>query len=94
MTKAELVGEISRKTGLEKKQVMDTVEALMEVVSNSLANGEPVYLRGFGSFIIKQRAAKLARNITKNTTIQLPARKVPAFKPSKTLAVKVDKKNA
>ncbi|MDD7438569.1 MAG: integration host factor subunit beta [Bacteroidales bacterium] len=94
MTKAELVGEISRKTGLEKKQVMETVETLMDVVSNSLAAGEPVYLRGFGSFIIKQRAAKTARNITKNTTIQLPARKVPAFKPSKTLSVKVDKKNA
>lgn len=94
MTKAELVGEISRKTGLEKKQVMETVETLMEVVSSSLASGEPVYLRGFGSFIIKQRAAKTARNITKNTTIQLPARKVPAFKPSKTLSIKVDKKNA
>ena len=94
MTKAELVAEISRKTGLEKKQVMDTVEALMDVVSTSLAFGEPVYLRGFGSFIIKQRAAKTARNITRNTTIQLPPRKVPAFKPSKSLTVKVDKKNA
>ncbi len=94
MTKAELVGEISRKTGLEKKQVLETVETFMEVVSSSLSAGEPVYLRGFGSFIVKQRAAKTARNITKNTTIQLPARKVPAFKPSKTLSVKIDKKNA
>ena len=65
MTKAELVAEISRKTGLEKKQVMDTVEALMDVVSTSLASGEPVYLRGFGSFIIKQRAAKPLETLLK-----------------------------
>lgn len=94
MTKAELVGEISRKTGLEKKQVMETVETLMDVISTTLASGEAVYLRGFGSFVVKQRAAKTARNITKNTTIQLPARKVPSFKPSKTLSIRVDKKNA
>lgn len=94
MTKAELVSEISRRTGIEKKQVMETVETFMEVVSDSLVSGEPVYLRGFGSFIIKERAAKTARNITKNTTIQIPARKVPAFKPSKLLSVKIDKNNA
>lgn len=94
MTKAELVSEISRRTGIEKKQVMQTVETMMEVVSDSLVAGEPVYLRGFGSFIIKERAAKTARNITKNTTIQIPARKVPSFKPSKLLSVKIDKNNA
>lgn len=93
MTKAELVSEISQRTGLEKRMVLETVESFMEVMKDTMAGGENVYLRGFGSFIIKERAAKTARNITKNTTIQIPARKVPAFKPSKAFSVMVDKKN-
>ena len=94
MTKAELVSEISRRTGLEKKMVFDVVEAGMEVVMDTLATGESVYLRGFGSFNVKQRAAKTARNIAKQTTIQIPARRIPAFKPSKAFAVRVDEKNS
>lgn len=94
MTKAELVSEISRRTGLEKKMVFDVVEAGMAVVMDTLTTGESVYLRGFGSFNVKQRAAKTARNITKQTTIQIPARKVPSFKPSKAFSVKIDENNA
>lgn len=83
MTKADVVNEISRKTGISREEVLSTVEAFMEVVKNSLGKGENVYLRTFGSFIVKQRAAKTARNITKNTTIKIPAHKIPSFKPSK-----------
>ena len=83
MTKAEIVSEISRNTGLDKAAVLATVEKFMEVVKDSMANGENVYLRGFGSFIIKERKEKTARNITKNTVVKVPAHKIPAFKPSK-----------
>lgn len=83
MTKAEIVSEISSKTGLDRKVVLNTVEALMDSVKESLAKGEEVYFRGFGSFIIKHRAEKTARNITKNTTIIVPAHQIPAFRPSK-----------
>lgn len=86
MTKAELANEISKRTGIEKKLVVETLESMMAVVKDSLVDEENVYLRGFGSFIVKQRAAKTARNITKNTTIQIPARKIPSFKPSKAFA--------
>lgn len=89
MTKAEVVSEITRRTGLEKKLVMDTLEMFMEVVKDSLADDENVYLRGFGSFIVKTRASKTARNISKNITIRIPERKIPAFKPSKSFAVKI-----
>lgn len=82
MTKAEIVTEISRNTGLDKTTVLSTVEKFMEVVKESMANGENVYLRGFGSFIIKNRKEKIGRNITKNTAIKIEARKIPAFKPS------------
>ena len=68
MTKAEIVNEVAKSTGLEKTTVQTVVEAFMESVKDSLAKGNPVYLRGFGSFIIKHRAEKAARNITKNTT--------------------------
>ena len=80
MTKADIVNEISRSTGLEKAAVLATVEKFMEVVKDSMANGNNVYL---GSFIIKNRKEKTARNISRNTTIKIPAHKVPAFKPSK-----------
>ena len=89
--KADLVNEVSRKTGIERKLVMATIESAMDVIKETMINQENVYLRGFGSFVVKERAAKTARNISKNTTIQLPARKVPTFKPSKTFAEKVDK---
>lgn len=91
MIKADLVNEVSRKTGIERKLVMATIESAMDVIKETMINQENVYLRGFGSFVVKERAAKTARNISKNTTIQLPARKVPIFKPSKTFAEKVDK---
>lgn len=83
MTKADIVNEISRSTGLEKAAVLQTVEKFMEVVKDSMANGNNVYLRGFGSFIIKTRKEKTARNISKNTAIIIPEHKVPAFKPSR-----------
>jgi len=83
MTKADIVAKISEKLGLEKGDVQATVESLMEEVKNSLETGENVYLRGFGSFIIKTRAEKTGRNISKNTTIKIPAHNIPAFKPAK-----------
>ncbi len=83
MTKAEIVSNISEKSGIEKADVLATVEAFMDEVKNSLENGDNVYLRGFGSFIIKTRAEKTGRNISKNTTIKIPAHNIPAFKPAK-----------
>lgn len=84
MTKADIVNEISKNTGIDKATVLTTVEAFMEAVKTSLSKDENVYLRGFGSFIVKERAEKTARNISKNTTIIIPAHKIPAFKPAKT----------
>jgi len=89
MTKADIVNEISVKTGDDKRSVLKTVEAFMEVVKDSLADGENIYLRGFGSIVIKERAEKTARNISKNTTIIVPAHKIPYFKPSKEFLAKV-----
>ncbi len=83
MTKADIVNEISRSTGIEKATVLQTIEKFMEVMKDTMADGNNVYLRGFGSFIIKTRKAKTARNISKNTTILIPEHKIPAFKPSK-----------
>ena len=83
MTKADIVAEIAEKTGLEKVDVQLTVEAFMKEVKESLEGGENVYLRGFGSFIIKERAKKTGRNISKNTTIIIPAHNIPSFKPAK-----------
>lgn len=83
MTKADIVNEISRSTGLEKAAVLATVEKFMEVVKDSMAEGNNVYLRGFGSFIIKTRKEKTARNISQNTSIRIPEHNVPAFKPSR-----------
>ncbi|MBD5212301.1 MAG: HU family DNA-binding protein [Bacteroidales bacterium] len=83
MTKADIVNEISRSTGIEKAAVLVTLEKFMEVVKDSMADGNNVYLRGFGSFVLKTRREKTARNISKNTTIRIPEHKVPAFKPSK-----------
>lgn len=82
MTKAEIVNEIAQSTKIEKVAVQAVVEGFMEVIKGSLENGNPVYLRGFGSFIIKHRAQKAARNITANTTVTVPAHDIPAFKPA------------
>ncbi|MDE7468271.1 MAG: integration host factor subunit beta [Muribaculaceae bacterium] len=83
MTKAEIVNEIAKSTGFDKAVVLETIEKFMTVVKESLSEGENVYLRGFGSFIIKTRSAKTARNISKNITIQIPEHKIPAFKPAR-----------
>ncbi|MBP3548907.1 MAG: integration host factor subunit beta [Rikenellaceae bacterium] len=89
MTKADIVNEIAKSTGVEKVQVQQIVEAFMESVKDSLAENNNVYLRGFGSFIIKKRATKVARNISKNTTITIPEHNIPAFKPAKSFVAKV-----
>lgn len=91
MTKAEIVNEIAEKTGVEKVAVQAAVETFMKVVKNSLAKGDNVYLRGFGSFVVKRRAEKTGRNISKNTTVIIPAHNVPAFKPAKTFVERVKK---
>jgi DNA-binding protein HU-beta len=92
MTKAEIVAEIANKTGIEKVAVQATVEAFMESIKKSLSTGENVYLRGFGSFIIKKRAEKTGRNISRNTTLIIPAHNIPAFKPAKTFVGDVKKR--
>jgi DNA-binding protein HU-beta len=84
MTKADLVTDISDKTGVEKIAVQATIESFMHSVIDAMENGENVYLRGFGSFIVKKRAEKTGRNISKNTTLIIPEHFVPTFKPSKT----------
>ena len=89
MTKADIVNDIAKSTGVEKAQVQQIVEAFMESIKDSLISNNNVYLRGFGSFIVKERAQKVARNISKNTTITIPAHNIPAFKPSKSFVVKV-----
>ena len=89
MTKADVVNEIAKNTGISKDDVLKTVEAFMETVKTSLTREENVYLRGFGSFIVKRRAKKTARNISKNTTIIIPEHNIPAFKPSKEFAAKL-----
>ena len=91
MTKAEIVNEVAQSTGVQKDQVLAAVDGFMEAVKASLAQGEPVYLRGFGSFIIKHRAEKTARNITKEVTITIPAHDIPAFKPSKAFVGQIKK---
>lgn len=93
MTKADIVGEIAKSTGIEKVQVQQVVESFMENIKETMMAGNNVYLRGFGSFIIKRRAQKVARNISKNTTITIPAHNIPAFKPSKTFAGEVKAKS-
>jgi len=89
MTKAEIVAQIAKKTGLDKETVLTVVEQFMANVKGSLADGECVYLRGFGSFIVKERATKTARNIKEERTIIIPAHNIPAFKPAKTFMTQV-----
>ena len=83
MTKADIVTKISERLGVEKIETQAIIEQFMKEVKNSLETGENVYLRGFGSFIIKTRAEKKGRNISKNVTISIPAQNIPAFKPAK-----------
>ncbi|MBO7286213.1 MAG: HU family DNA-binding protein [Alistipes sp.] len=89
MTKADIVNQIAKSTGVEKIQVQAIVEAFMDSVKAAMAEGQNVYLRGFGSFIIKKRAMKVARNISKNTTITIPEHNIPAFKPSKSFSSEI-----
>jgi DNA-binding protein HU-beta len=89
MTKADIISEISTKTGIEKVDVQETVEAFFKVIKNSMIGGENVYVRGFGSFVVKKRAQKTARNISKNTAIIIPEHFVPSFKPAKIFVDKV-----
>ena len=91
MTKADIVNEISKSTGIDKASVLETVERFMDIVKDSLANDENVSLRGFGSFIIKTRSQKTARNISQNRTIGIPEHKIPAFKPAKVFMEQVKK---
>ena len=89
MTKTDIVNEVSKNTGIEKLTVQKAVEAFMETVKDSLIDGKNVYLRGFGSFVVKKRAEKTARNISKNTTIIIPSHNIPSFKPAKSFVLKV-----
>jgi DNA-binding protein HU-beta len=91
MTKADIVSEISKSTGIDKTTVLTAIESFMDSVKRSLAADENVYLRGFGSFIVKKRAQKTARNISKNTTMIIPEHHIPAFKPAKIFVAKVSK---
>ncbi|MDR0420999.1 MAG: integration host factor subunit beta [Prevotellaceae bacterium] len=93
MTKADIVSEISKNTGIDKNTVLASVESFMGVIKDSLTEGENVYLRGFGSFVVKKRAQKTARNISKNTTIIIPEHNIPAFKPAKVFLGSVANKN-
>lgn len=89
MTKADIVNEISKNTGIDKAAVLTTIEAFMTTVKDTMSKGENVYLRGFGSFVVKKRAQKTARNISKNTTIIIPEHNIPSFKPAKTFTISV-----
>lgn len=89
MTKADVITEIAEKTGIDKADVQVTVEAFFSVVKNSMASGENIYVRGFGSFINKKRAKKIARNISKNTAMEIAEHYVPSFKPSKIFTEKI-----
>ena len=89
MTKADVINEIADKTGIDKADVQASVEAFFAVVKNSMASGENIYVRGFGSFVNKKRAKKIARNISKNTAIVIEEHYVPSFKPSKIFSEKI-----
>ena len=93
MTKADIINQISIKTGIEKVVVQASVEAFMKTVSTAMISGENVYLRGFGTFAVKKRAEKTGRNISKNTTIKIPAHNIPAFKPAKVFVESVKTNN-
>ncbi len=89
MTKADVISEIADKTGIDRGDVTASIEAFFSVVKSSMADGENIYVRGFGSFVNKKRARKIARNISKNTAIVIDAHYVPSFKPSKVFVEKI-----
>ncbi|MCB0494622.1 MAG: integration host factor subunit beta [Cyclobacteriaceae bacterium] len=89
MTKADVISEIADKTGIDRGDVTASIEAFFSVVKNSMAEGENIYVRGFGSFVNKKRAKKIARNISKNTAIVIDEHFVPSFKPSKVFVEKI-----
>ena len=93
MRKADLINQISEKTGISKVDVLVTLETMFKQVKESLANGENIYIRGFGSFITKKRAAKIGRNIKKNIAVNIPEHYVPAFKPAKEFVKDIKDKN-
>lgn len=93
MRKADVVAAISEKTGIPKVDVLVTLESFFKEVKENLANSEPVYIRGFGSFIVKKRAAKIGRNIKRNVAVEIPEHFIPAFKPAKEF-VSLVKENA
>ena len=93
MTKAEVITQIADQTGIDKADVQETVEAFFSVIKNSMAQGENIYVRGFGSFVNKKRAKKVARNISKNTAIIIDEHFVPSFKPSKVFIDKIKNSN-
>ncbi|MCI6153637.1 MAG: integration host factor subunit beta [Bacteroidales bacterium] len=90
MTKADLVAQIAKRTGVERDEVLRVVETFMEVVKDEMAQGNNIYLRGFGSFVIRERAQKIARNISKQEAIVIPKHNVPSFKPSKVFSEMLD----
>ncbi len=92
MTKADIVSDIAEETGLDRTEALRAVESFMNSIKTSLAKGNNVYLRGFGSFVVKERAEKTGRNISKNTTIIIPAHNIPTFKPAKTFVDEVKNK--
>ena len=94
MTKAEVVNAIASRTDVNKDDTLKIVETFMETVKDTLNEGENVYLRGFGTFEIKHRAEKTARNISKNTTVIIPAHNIPAFNPSKSFVEDVKRGNS
>jgi DNA-binding protein HU-beta len=89
VTKADVIAEIAEKTGIDKADVTTSIEAFFSVVKNSMSNGENIYVRGFGSFVNKKRARKIARNISKNTAIIIDEHYIPSFKPSKVFVEKI-----
>jgi DNA-binding protein HU-beta len=91
MRKADLINQISEKTGIPKIDVLVTLEAMFKEVKDTLADGENIYIRGFGSFITKKRAAKIGRNIKKNIAVEIPEHFIPAFKPAKEFLQEVKK---
>jgi DNA-binding protein HU-beta len=89
MTKSDVVSQIAQKTGIGREEVSQALEAFFKVVKNSLIDGEAIYVRGFGTFNIKKRAAKIGRNISKNTAVNIPEQSIPTFKPAKVFVERV-----
>lgn len=93
MRKSDLINNISDKTGIPKVDVLVTVETLIKEIKENISKGENIYIRGFGSFITKKRAAKIGRNIKKNIAVNIPEHYIPAFKPSKEFVNEVKQVN-